>query len=87
MLVIWVQSMNPTATNITPTPTATATAAVTSAAIGQENQIVRKPTIYAIHHLMSSVVFLKILTMLLESVRYHYIRVNGHAELWVRNIL
>jgi hypothetical protein len=83
MLVIWIQSMNPTATNITPT----ATAAVTSAAIGQENQIVRKPTIYAIHHLMSSVVFLKILTMLLESVRYHYIRVNGHAELWVRNIL
>lgn len=43
----------------------------------------KKPTIYAIHHLMSSVVFLKVLTMLLESIRYHYIRVAGHAELWV----
>ena len=43
----------------------------------------RKPTIYAIHHLMSSVVFLKVITMLLESIRYHYIRVRGHAEIWV----
>lgn len=44
----------------------------------------RGPTIYAIHHLMSSVVFLKVITMLLESIRYHFIRVKGHAEIWVR---
>ncbi len=44
----------------------------------------RKPTIYAIHHLMSSVVFLKVITMFLESIRYHYIRAAGHAEVWVR---
>jgi hypothetical protein len=42
----------------------------------------RSPTIYAIHHLMSSVVFLKILTMFFEALRYHYIRVKGHAEVW-----
>jgi len=41
-----------------------------------------KPTIYAIHHLMSAVVFLKILTLLFESIRYHYIRVNGQADIW-----
>lgn len=43
----------------------------------------RKPTVYAIHHLMSSVLLLKVLSIFFESVRYHYIRVNGHAELWV----
>jgi len=42
-----------------------------------------KPTVYAIHHLMSSVVALKFLSVFFESVRYHFIRVNGHAELWV----
>ena len=43
----------------------------------------RKPVVYAIHHLMSSVLLLKVLSIFFESVRYHYIRVNGHAELWV----
>eukprot|EP00557_Chaetoceros_sp_GSL56_P006648 CAMPEP_0176488912 /NCGR_PEP_ID=MMETSP0200_2-20121128/6980_1 /TAXON_ID=947934 /ORGANISM="Chaetoceros sp., Strain GSL56" /LENGTH=479 /DNA_ID=CAMNT_0017885963 /DNA_START=230 /DNA_END=1669 /DNA_ORIENTATION=- len=42
----------------------------------------RKPTIYAIHHLMSSVVLLKALSTFFESVRYHFIRIKGHAELW-----
>lgn len=42
----------------------------------------RKPTVYAIHHLMSSVVLLKALSMFFESVRYHFIRIKGHAELW-----
>lgn len=42
----------------------------------------RRPAVYAIHHLMSSVLLLKLLTIFFESVRYHFIRVNGHAELW-----
>jgi NADH:ubiquinone oxidoreductase subunit 3 (subunit A) len=42
-----------------------------------------KPTVYAIHHLMSAVLLLKVLSIFFESVRYHFIRVNGHAELWV----
>ncbi len=46
-----------------------------------------KPTIYAIHHLMSAVVFLKILSMLFESIRYHFIRINGQADLWVSGVL
>lgn len=43
----------------------------------------RRPTVYAIHHLMSSVVLLKALSMLFESARYRFIRIHGHAELWV----
>jgi hypothetical protein len=39
--------------------------------------------VFAIHHLMSAVLGLKTLSIFFESVRYHYIRVNGHAELWV----
>lgn len=49
---------------------------------GDESQSSRRPTIYAIHHLMSSVVLLKALSMLFESARYHFIRIHGHAELW-----
>jgi len=41
-----------------------------------------KPTVHAIHHLMSLVLVLKTLSTFFESVRYHFIRVNGHAELW-----
>ncbi len=40
-------------------------------------------TVYAIHHLMSAVLALKTLSIFFESLRYHFIRVNGHAELWV----
>lgn len=38
--------------------------------------------IYAIHHLMTIVLALKTASMFFESVRYHYIRIHGHAELW-----
>ncbi|CAB9509940.1 Protein GPR107 [Seminavis robusta] len=41
-----------------------------------------KPVVYAIHHLMSALLCVKVITVLLESIRYHYIRVVGHAELW-----
>ena len=41
------------------------------------------PTVYAIHHLMSGVLVLKTLSIFFESVRFHFIRVKGHAELWV----
>ena len=69
MLIMWLQSFKGDSSSVMS---------------GNGDGIARKPTIYAIHHLMSSVVFLKMLTMLLESVRYHYIRVNGHAQVWVR---
>lgn len=41
-----------------------------------------KPKIYAIHHLMSVLMVFKTLTVLFESIRYHYIRRTGHAEFW-----
>jgi hypothetical protein len=41
-----------------------------------------RPMIYRIHHLMSVLVLLKFLTVLFESIRYHVIRVSGHAEVW-----
>lgn len=41
-----------------------------------------RPKIYPIHHLMSALIVLKTLTVLFESVRYHYIRLTGHAEFW-----
>lgn len=39
-------------------------------------------TIYAIHHLMTVVLALKTASIFFESIRYHYIRIHGHAELW-----
>jgi len=41
-----------------------------------------RPQIYAIHQLMSLLLIVKFLSVLFESVRYHYIRVSGHAEVW-----
>ena len=41
-----------------------------------------KPVVYPIHHLMSALIVLKTITVLFESVRYHYIRFTGHAEFW-----
>jgi len=49
---------------------------------GGGNNSGKKVTVFAIHHLMSAVLGLKTLSIFFESVRYHYIRVNGHAELW-----
>lgn len=40
------------------------------------------PVIYAIHHLMSLLLVIKTVTTLLEAIRYHYIRMTGHAEIW-----
>jgi len=41
-----------------------------------------KPMVQAIHHLMSCLLVLKTCSVFFESVRYHFIRVHGHAELW-----
>jgi len=41
-----------------------------------------RPIVYAIHHLMTVLILIKAVTVLLESIRYHYLRVSGHAELW-----
>ena len=41
-----------------------------------------RPVIYAIHHIMSALILVKTVTILLKSIRYHYLRVSGHAELW-----
>jgi len=38
--------------------------------------------IYHIHHLMSLLLVVKTLTVGLESVRYHYIKFTGHAQVW-----
>ena len=41
-----------------------------------------KVGVRAIHHLMTAVLILKALSMAFESVRYHFIALHGHAELW-----
>lgn len=41
-----------------------------------------KMTVRAVHHLMAAVVFLKAFSMIFEAIRYHFIAVHGHAELW-----
>lgn len=41
-----------------------------------------RPVIYPIHQLMSVLLVFKTATVLLESIRYHYIRFTGHAEFW-----
>jgi hypothetical protein len=38
--------------------------------------------VYAIHHLMTVLLLLKFLSIFFESIRYHAIRVSGHAEIW-----
>jgi G protein-coupled receptor 107 len=48
----------------------------------QQDRSTGKPTVYAIHHLMSALLGVKTITVLLEAIRYHYISVVGHAELW-----
>lgn len=41
-----------------------------------------RPQIYAIHQLMSLLLVVKFLSVFFESIRYHYIRMTGHAEIW-----
>jgi NADH:ubiquinone oxidoreductase subunit 3 (subunit A) len=38
--------------------------------------------VHAIHHLMTMLLGLKVVTTFFEAARYHYISVNGHAEFW-----
>lgn len=38
--------------------------------------------VYPIHHVMSLLLIVKTLTTFLESVRYHFLRITGHAEFW-----
>lgn len=49
---------------------------------GQMDGPMGRPKIYPIHQLMTVLLILKTLSVFFESVRYHYIRVSGHAELW-----
>merc|ERR1712157_11227 len=39
-------------------------------------------SVHQIHHMMSLLLLFKTLSVFFESVRYHYIRTTGHAELW-----
>ncbi|KAL7473340.1 hypothetical protein ACHAXS_013799 [Conticribra weissflogii] len=41
-----------------------------------------RPMVHAIHHLMTILLGLKTVTVFFEAARYHYIRMNGHAEFW-----
>jgi hypothetical protein len=41
-----------------------------------------RPTIYAIHPIMSLLVWVKALTVWAEAIRFHTIKVTGHAEVW-----
>lgn len=41
-----------------------------------------QPIVYPIHHLMSALLLFKFLATFFESLRYHAIRISGHAELW-----
>ena len=48
----------------------------------QADRSTGRPVIYAIHHIMSALILLKTVTILLKSIRYHFLRVSGHAEVW-----
>eukprot|EP00579_Thalassiosira_antarctica_P032705 CAMPEP_0202002230 /NCGR_PEP_ID=MMETSP0905-20130828/8118_1 /ASSEMBLY_ACC=CAM_ASM_000554 /TAXON_ID=420261 /ORGANISM="Thalassiosira antarctica, Strain CCMP982" /LENGTH=552 /DNA_ID=CAMNT_0048559073 /DNA_START=67 /DNA_END=1721 /DNA_ORIENTATION=+ len=39
-----------------------------------------RPSVHAIHHLMTLLLGLKTVTVFFEALRYHYIRIHGHAE-------
>lgn len=41
-----------------------------------------QPIVYPIHHLMSMLLVVKTISIFAESIRYHYLRVTGHSELW-----
>jgi len=40
-----------------------------------------RPSVHAIHHLMTILLGLKTVTIFFEALRYHYIRIHGHAEI------
>jgi hypothetical protein len=41
-----------------------------------------QPVVYPIHHLMTVLLTLKFLALFFESIRYHFLRVTGHAYFW-----
>jgi hypothetical protein len=41
-----------------------------------------RPVVFPIHSVMDGLLFLKTLSIFFESIRYHYLRVTGHAEFW-----
>jgi hypothetical protein len=41
-----------------------------------------RPIVFPIHSLMTALLVLKTLAIFFESIRYHYLRVTGHAEFW-----
>ncbi len=41
-----------------------------------------RPVVFAIHQLMSFLIFLKCLSIFAESIRYHFLKENGHADVW-----
>jgi NADH:ubiquinone oxidoreductase subunit 3 (subunit A) len=41
-----------------------------------------RPIVYPVHQLMTVLLMLKTVSIFFESVRYYYIAVSGHAELW-----
>lgn len=49
---------------------------------GIMSDIKNRGKIHHIHHMMSLLLLCKTLSVFFESVRYHYIRTTGHAELW-----
>jgi len=42
----------------------------------------RQPIVYPIHHLMAALLLFKFFATFFESLRYHFIRVLGHADFW-----
>ena len=47
-----------------------------------DNAEERQPVVFPIHHLMTMLVTLKFLSLFFESIRYHFLRVTGHAYFW-----
>ena len=41
---------------------------------------ISRPSVHAIHHLMTLLLLLKTITVFFEALRYHFIRIHGHAE-------
>lgn len=49
---------------------------------GREDTGSGRPVVLAIHHLMTALLILKFFSVFFESIRYHYIRISGHADAW-----
>jgi hypothetical protein len=47
-----------------------------------DNAVEHQAVVYPIHHLMTLLVTLKYLSLFFESIRYHFLRVTGHAYGW-----